>query len=875
MKKIVSLLLVCLILLNLGGCKQSEVDYGRDVDYPTLIDTLGEEAIAIHYKRSDETYVNWALWLWNPEGEDDSLEDSFNYQDDFGVVALYPLSHFNDGSFERLGIIIKSAGSWNKKDGTDADRFIYFDKCELDDNGIYHVYFVSDDPNIYYNKELKIEAAINNCYFSNENTIRIKCSSDVTSYSIYEDDNIIAQDSNYDGNDITCSIKDFTVDFSKQYRTTVVFKTGEELASDVGLSGLYNTEAFNQMYAYDGELGAIYSKDKTSFYVWSPVSSSIELRLYQTGTPTQIYEECVKNTADEKLEGSLGSDEYEAYQMNKTDKGVFKVDVVGDLDGMYYTYFVINAKYPEGKEIVDPYAKACGVNGLRGMIIDFSKLDYLDIKTPDYDRKSLTVYETHVADITSSDTWNGSKENKRKYLGLVESGTTYTEAGITVTTGFDHIKELGVNAIQLLPIFDQDNDETSYEFNWGYNPHNYNCLEGLYSSNPYDGYTRIIEFKEMMKELNDENIAVIMDVVYNHVSRAEGSNFDVLMPGYYYRYTYNGLLSNGSGCGNETASEHYMMSRFIVDSTEFLMKEYGFIGYRFDLMGLHDIETMNEVTSNLKKINENAVIYGEPWTGGTSELMSKDSAIQENGNKFIGYGQFNDQLRDALIKGGLSAASELGFVTNTSSSVGPGEINAIIAGINGSTKSLAYEIDDPNKTVNYVTCHDNYTLYDRIVAAGINDEDTIRKMCVLANSIIFTSKGTCFMLGGEEFLRSKDGDSNSYKSSDSINGFDYSLKIKNLDVFENYKKLINFKQNTNTLCSNDDINVELLDNNGVIKATFTSDNKEYLIIHSNGLKTSTSIDVTGYTLYLDTLNKLVDVKGTINIEPYQTLILYK
>ena len=399
------------------------------------------------------------------------------------------------------------------------------------------------------------------------------------------------------------------------------------------------------------------------------------------------------------------------------------------------------------------------------------------------------VYETHVSDITSSKTWKGSEANRYKFLGLIEENTTYTQDNTTVKTGFDHIKELGVNAVQLLPIFDQANDETSMTFNWGYNPLNYNVLEGSYSSDPYDGYARIKEFKQVVQAFNEAGINVIMDVVYNHTSGLVGSNFDVLMPGYYYRYTNDGVASNGSGCGNETASEMPMYSRFMKDSTAFLASEYKLGGYRFDLMGLHDLDTMNELVSNLKTVNENIVVYGEPWTSGTTTLSSSKQSVQANGNKYEGFGQFNDQMRDALIKGGLSSDEQVGWVTSNSAGTAS-DVSKIIAGVKGITQA-GVSITDPDKTVNYVTCHDNYTLYDRIHAAGVSEN--VDKMATLANAVVLTSQGTAFILAGEEILRSKQGDKNSYESGYEINELDYSRKITYQDVFNNYKDLINFK----------------------------------------------------------------------------------
>ena len=832
----------------------------RDVDYPAEVPAFGEDSVQIHYQRSDNSYSGWTLWLWDPDGQDDGLEDDFNYQDDYGVIAAYPLSKFGSLSGGRLGLIVKTKGSWTK-DGTEADRFIIFSEYKKDENNVYHVYLAGGDENMYKTSEKIITDAINSADFNSETSIRITCSNPVESYKAFEDGVQVAEGSGAGRSIFSIDIPN-KADFAKKYSVEVVFReSGVKLSSEVSVRGLYSTDAFNELYYYDGELGALYSKNATTFRVWSPVSTKIVLRVYENGTPTSVSKE-------------KGSDACEEYEMTKGDKGVFEYRISGDLGGKYYTYVVYNADHPNGAEVVDPYAKCAGISGLRGMIVDFSKTDpdgWNSVKYQTTDRKALTVWEMHIADITSSSTWTGTEANRTKYLGVVERGTTYTEGDKTVKTGFDHILELGVNAVQLQPIFDQANEEATYKFNWGYNPLNYNVLEGMYSSDPYDGYARIREFKQMVQEFGKEGISVIMDVVYNHVNGADGSNFDVLMPGYYFRYKMDGTFSNGSGCGNETASENAMMRKFIVDSVKFWTEEYKLGGFRFDLMGLHDIDTMNEVAAEAAKINKNIVIYGEPWTGGGTPLAEDRQGIQKNANSFIGYGQFNDQMRDALIKGGLNAKEATGWVTGTV--VTNSDINAIKGGINGLTVNPAYKIDDVNKTINYVTCHDNYTLYDRCKAAGITDEDTIRKMCVLANAVVFTSDGTAFMLSGEEMLRTKGGDSNSYQSPDPVNSLDYSLKIKNADVFEAYKALVAFKQNTKAIQSGKaNIEVEVLDNGAVLKYTLDGG---YMVIHANGIGAKTAVDATGYTVVLDTLGKLSGAAGSINPEKYQTVILKK
>ena len=841
-----------------GAGNEAQAAYPeRDVDYPTEIPLFGEDSVQIHYQRDNNKYSGWTLWLWNPDGQDDSKEDDFNYQDDYGVIAAYPLSKFGVTSSGRLGIIVKTKGSWTK-DGTDSDRFIVFSNLQKDENGVYHIYLAGGDENMYKSSDKKISDSIDSAVFRDEKTIRINCSNATEHYKIFEDGTMIAEGGGAGRSTFSANIPE-SADFAKKYTVEIEFReSGAKMMSDVAITGLYSSDSFNEKYYYDGELGAIYTKAATTFRVWSPVSEKIELKIYDSGD-----------------EGS--ADGLQTFEMEKKDKGVFEYIAAGDMEGKYYTYVVYNSRYPDGKEIVDPYARSAGASGMRGMVVDFAKtnpdgwnaVQYLSI-----DRKKLTVWEMHIADITSSPTWTGSEANRRKYLGVVESGTTYTEGDKTVSTGFDHIIELGVNAVQLLPVFDQANNEKSYTFNWGYNPLNYNVPEGLYSSDPSDGYARIRELKQLIMEFNKKGITVIMDVVYNHVNGAEGSNFDVLMPGYYYRYNLDGSLSNGSGCGNETASENAMVRKFIIDSICFWTKEYKLGGFRFDLMGLHDIETMNEAAAAAKKINSSIVIYGEPWTGGGTTLPEEQRAIQKNANEFVGYGQFNDQMRDALIKGGLNAKEATGWVTGTTAV--STDIDAIKGGINGYTVNSAYKIEDADKTVNYVTCHDNYTLYDRCKAAGITDEETIRKMCLLANAVVFTSDGTTFMLSGEEMLRTKGGDSNSYQSPDDVNALDYSLKIKNADVFENYKKLIAFKQSVSGLSTGaGNIEVNVSADLGMIWYTVKGADGEYLVIHANGKGTSESVDTKGYTLLLDTLGKLTEAADTAAPEKYQTLIFKK
>ena len=825
----------------------------------------GEYGIAIRYQREDlNSYSDWRLWIWENNGAE-GQEYTFNEElDDFGAVCFLPLSTWSDQVLENgLGIITKKAGTW---DGQSKDMILNFSDFEPDEDRYYNVFIHEGEDTLFNNPDFKFLDEIKSAAFLSENRIRIEATNTISNVKIYKDDTLICDENgegkNYYNYDFSDTEKP---DVKANYEVEITFEeSGETLKATISKRGLYDSEAFNEEYYFDGELGAIYSKEETVFRVWSPLSEKIELRIYENGTPTSINPE-------------IGSDVYTSYEMKLGEKGVFETTIQGNLEGKYYTYVVSNSKY-ENKEIVDPYAKSTGINGLRGMIVDFSKTNpanWDEVEMIPYKRTELVIYETHVADVTSSETWGGNIENSKKYGGLIEKGTTFEKDGKTVSTGFDHIKNLGVNAIQLLPIFDQANDElktTDDAFNWGYNPLNYNSLDGIYSSNPYDGYTKIREFKEIVKAFNEAGINIIMDVVYNHVNAAEGSNFDVLMPEYYFRYNSDGTYSNGSGCGNETASENKMMQKFMIDSTEFWASEYKLGGFRFDLMGLHDIKTMNTLVANLKtNYNENVFVHGEPWTAGGTILSSLEQTAQSNIASYEGFGAFNDKIRDSLIKGGLSAAGDKGWATNLTST-SSADYSEVKNGILGKTGSYT---NDPLKATNYVTCHDNYTLYDRIVAAykdadgstsNVPNDLEISEMATLANSIVLTSQGTSFILAGEEMLRTKEGDSNSYASGYKVNEIDYSRLIDFDELASSYKKMIEFKtsfgglqfDNAESIKTNVSFNSE--DNKGIIDYSISYENDEYRIIHVAPSIDTAEIDLEGqYDIVLET--KKSDLKS--------------
>ena len=900
MKKILLIFLVFfLMVFTLSACGKTPggtVEPGGD-DEPGGENTEVYDAVGftIHFNRKDNNYTNWGLWLWE-DGKDGGLYE-FEGTDSYGAYVTFDFSNWSEGLEEsKLGFIVRKLDSWTKD--YESDRFIEFSKFTVNPSGYYDIYLKSGDKTMYTNAKGEIADIVEHFELSkpvNNFLIWFQLNKEYESYALYLDNEELVSSTTQDtdtnvliktSSKIQYNLGPEMPDITKEFKLVVKFKeSGKTQTVYADKSTLYKNSDFAAAYTYTGELGAIYQSDKTTFRVWSPVSSEIKVRIYETGTPASV------TIAGKKVNFSNGSDQYVEYPMYRIENGAWEYVYQGNHEGKYYTYVVTNSNYTN-REVVDPYAKSTGINGYRGMIVDFSKTNpegWENISIHNIPSTSLTVYETHVADVTSHDSWGGNSEYAKLFKGLYEKGTSYTSGSVTVTTGFDHIKELGVNAVQLIPIYDQANDErpdddstrndgSARAFNWGYNPLNYNSLDGIYSTNPYDGYTKIIEFKELVKAYNEAGINIIMDVVYNHVAGLEGSNFDILMPKYYFRYR-SGVASNGSGCGNETASEMPMYRKFMIDSTEFWAKEYKLGGFRFDLMGVHDVTTMNELTANLhENVNPFITVYGEPWAGGTTAL-SGTAASQTNVNRFEGYGQFNDKMRDALIKGGLNSATAKGWVTNNTT-INNTDLTELINGFKGIT--LAKETD-PSKSISYVTCHDNYTLFDRIRASGTTNEVLVKRMAMLANSCVFTSQGIAFMLAGEEMLRTKGGDSNSYQSSYAVNAIDYTLKVKHLDMFKNYQALIALKQNANVFGKDataiaQDVTIEQNDNGSLIimRVKDTLNKVEYIICHSNGVNGTKVVNLEGYTLYLDTLNQSsLELTSETTVSPYQTIIATK
>ena len=510
----------------------------------------------------------------------------------------------------------------------------------------------------------------------------------------------------------------------------------------------------------------VYLGDKTEFSVWSPDSEAAQLRLYNSAS-----DEAAFKTVDMKL--SKG--------------GLWKAVVKEDVKGAFYTFSVKrNGEWlPETAGIS---AKAVGVNGWRGAVVDWTETDpegWAEDKSPEIDPSDIIVYEMHHRDFSIHET--SGVQNKGKYLALTEEGTKNPDG---LATGIDHLKEIGVTYIQLLPSTDYITvDESRLEtpqYNWGYDPFNYNAVEGSYSTDPFNPVTRIKEFKQMVQALHAAGFRVILDVVYNHTTDASKAGFERTMPGYFYRMRPDGTYFDGSGCGNETASEREMFRKYMIESLEWWMKEYHIDGFRFDLMAIHDIETMNIISERLHAIDPAVVIYGEGWAAQAPALPAEEIALKANTYMLDKVGAFSDNIRDA-VRGPLGCENA-GFMDGVAGNKANVEFG-IAGGVEHPQVTVERWTNNPLQHVSYVSCHDDHCLRDRLEEATKATEAERLAMVKLAQTAVYTSQGIPFIFTGEELYRHKQGVKNSYCSPDSINAIDWTYKTKYKDLVDYYAAL--------------------------------------------------------------------------------------
>ncbi len=785
MKKLMILLILLIAFTVTGLTVQAETT-------PTTL--------VVHYYRYDDDYTNFNIWLWTYKPTSlGGIQHDFNSvdSDEFGAYISIDLSA-DYPTATTLGIIVKQGG-WDGYREPGGDRYIDLEQAENID-GVVHAYIVQGSLDIgtsqadLNNNIPDYRAKILSATFETDMTIDVELTHvPELGYELYEGSSLLDS-----GQVLSTSftLNPSSVDITKTYRVKIMFDSSWSVEKTVSLAKLYDTTDFENLFTYTGDLGVTKDDTDTVFRLWAPLADAVALNIYEQGHPE--YDD----------DGMLSEDltPIAVIAMDRIDHGAWETTVSENYDGKYYTFSVNNAGVIN--EVVDPYAYSTGANGIRGMIVDFNALNpdgwtYDDRPDTITHMTDYTVYELHVRDLTTHESWGGPEMYRGTFMGLSIPGTTYTEDDTTVTTGLDHIDELGVNAVQLLPIFDFGyvdevqvalNPDYDNTFNWGYMPYNFNTLEGSYATNPFDGGTRITEFKTAVEAFHERDIRVIMDVVYNHTGESDTSNFNKIVPGYYHRLNNDGTYSNGSGTGNETASERAMMRKFMVDSVVFWATEYNLSGFRFDLMALHDVDTMNAISAALHAIDPTIVIYGEPWNGGSTPLSDSEAAGKENIVNLNNVGAFNDNTRDG-IKGSVFEQGDGGWVQGIDDG---GFTENVKYGIVGGIDHIDVNVDawhgSPTQTINYVSAHDNNTLHDKLRLTHVRG-DALEAQQIQANAIILTSQGIPFLHAGVEFMRSKpDGsggyDHNSYESPDAVNQLRWDRKLDNIEVFEYYKQLI-------------------------------------------------------------------------------------
>ena len=824
--------------------------------------------IKLHYDRPDGQYDDWDVWSWAP-GKDGA---AYPFAEEDGeMVATIPVP----AGVTQVGFIVRQGGDgWKAKD-INADQFIDLPDVTA---GTVHIYVQSgvEGYTRVDGDDVATGVLITGAQYDADASAVL-----VTATGAVGGDPLEAfQVLDADGTAVPIAAAE------PDRESGYVLTLGEALDAagtyqlvfdgteyKITMPSVYSTESFEAEYTYDGDdLGAVWTAEKTSFRVWAPTAKSVAVNLYAGGT--------------------AGTDDLiEQLPMQPDVNGTWVAEKAGDLNGTYYTYSVEVGG--QVNEACDPYARTTGVNGERAMVID---LDATDPEGWDEDTdphaggtyNDAVIYELHVRDL-SSDASSGI-EHTGKFLGLAETGTK-TPGG--VPTGLDHIKDLGVTHVHLLPSYDFGSvDETRLDeaqFNWGYDPVNYNVPEGSYSTDPYNGAVRVAEMKQMVRALHENGVSVIMDVVYNHVQSAENFCFNRIVPGYFSRIDDNGSYSNGSGCGNDTASERSMVRKYIVDSVNYWADEYHIDGFRFDLVGLLDTETVNEIVTEVHKDHPSVIFYGEGWTMTTKPTKPGVTlATQVNSAQTPGFAYFSDTIRDAL-KGSVFN-HDPGFVSGA-----PGKERTIAECFTGLTNWCS----TPAQTVNYASCHDNNTLMDRIALAvpDASREDMIR-MNNLAAAIYLTAEGIPFLQAGEEMLRTKVNDDgsfneNSYNASDSVN----SLKWSTLEdgetsaVYEYYKGLIAFRKAHPALrlTNAEDVkaNVTAVDglNAGLVAMEVAGGvNGEsaeglFLIFNASADAQQLALPEGSWDVYVDAghagIQVLDTLTGAVTVEPISAMVLVK
>ena len=829
-----------------GGVGEIWIIGGQEEFYyenPEGPDAILDEQVTlqINYHNYDENYENISAIVYADESNKQTI--SLEGTSDFGVSEEILLTD----TLNKEKIVVEILAD---------DRLIgQFDVKKINE-GKADIYLVENNDRVFYTssdavyRPKAVTAKLNDTQtIVLETNMPFKATLDTMSVFIngesvsIESLNFETVNNDFNGQSGTVKLSD-----KANYTDDIIIVIPKFEEINVQLGDVYDTDEFRMQYTYNGtDLGPTYSKSSTTFKVWAPTAQDINLVLFD----------------DYRSEVS------DRYEMRFDENGVWTVEVNGDLHNQLYTYEV---KHQSDYEfVVDPYAKGVSVNGVKSAVVDLDSTDPEfwddDYQTNFTNITDAIMYEVHVRDL-SMHSQSGIK-NKGLFLGFTETGTTTNDG---YSTGLDYIKELGVTHIQFMPIYDYgsiDESKDDYQFNWGYDPVNYNALEGSYSSDPYTPDVRINEFKQTVQAIHDEDMKVTMDVVYNHVFSLNAMAFEKLVPGYYFRKEETGNYANGSGCGNETASERPMVRKFIVDSVTYLADEYNLDGFRFDLMGLHDVETMNQVRASLNEIDPSITIIGEGWNMGIV-LNEESKANQNQAHLMSGIAHFNDTIRDGL-KGSVFDSLDQGFV-NGKADMESVVFSGIIGGIVYDDISTWGDIE-PTQSVTYVEAHDNNTLYDKLKLSNPEAKPAeIKKMHLLADSIVLTSQGVTFIHAGQEFLRTKLGDENSYKSSDIVNRLDWLRREKNNDTVEYFKGLIEMKKEHKAFrfATKDEIKESItpltLENNVIAYQIESDDVWDSIVVIHNANKEAISV-----TLPENAVWEVVVKEGQAGIESLESI----
>ena len=734
--------------------------------------------VKVHYQRPAGDYDTWNVYTWRNDdanGKDVGVDDKvFAFtagEDSFGKIAQIEVSGMTP--YKGLGFLVRKGTTWTKDVGV--DRFLT--DSDFDANGNAEIWLIQGDPTIY-KASPTIADAITSATQDTLSSVTVGLSrrlavTPTPTFTVKLGTTTVATSSVVPGATNSKGALEWTLNFASPLTIGGAYTVSLDGfgTSPITTGAVMNSKEFDDLYSYSGDdLGNTYTASQTSFRVWAPTAQSVKLVTY--GTADKV--------------ASVGTE----IAMTKDVKGTWIAALKGDQNGLVYTY-----KAQIGSDLnkaVDPYVRATTINGAKGVVVDLKALALSSpAAKPSFSGKTTDAvfYELHVRDASIDPSSGVTPANRGKFLGLTELGTkTPNKKSPTVLSA---IKDLGVTHVQLLPVFDfaSIDESKSGEYNWGYDPQNYNVPEGSYSSDPNNPTSRITELKKVVDAFHQNGLRAIMDVVYNHVSSAQSFSMQQLVPGYFFRTEPDGNLANGTGCGNEVASERSMVRKFIVDSVKYWATEYGFDGFRFDLMGILDTTTMNQIRTELTKIDPTILIIGEGWDMG-DVLDASQKADQKNAASMPGIAHFNDTIRDGA-KGSVFNHSEIGYAQ--------GKLSAISAVKSGVVGMVAYDASagggwgavDPTVSVNYVEAHDNLTLFDKLQASMPRASAAERqRVFQLASSIAILAQGLPFIHAGQEFMRTKGGNDNSYNAGDKPNALKWNSRVTNASVVNYFKGLL-------------------------------------------------------------------------------------